>query len=100
MPHHGSEGNLSQSNIERFCPKFAYVSARGDMSHPSKAIVNGLIKVGAQYYSTHQNPGHLCFYVGAVPARTDYGPAVLLKGTAQPVFDPNWLSGLAARRAF
>lgn len=100
MPHHGSEGNLSQSNIERFCPKFAYVSARGDMSHPSKAIVNGLIKVGAQSYSTHQNPGHLCFYVGAVPARTDYGPAVLLKGTAQPVFDPNWLSGLAARRAF
>jgi len=46
VPHHGSEGNLSQSNIERFCPKFAYVSARGDMSHPSKAIVNGLVKVG------------------------------------------------------
>ena len=102
VPHHGSEGNLSQSNIERFCPKFAYVSARGDMSHPSKAIVNGLIKVGSQVFSTHSQslPGHLWFHEGTVPARMGYGPAISLKGIAEPVFDPNWLSGLSARRAF
>jgi len=88
VPHHGSDGNLSQTNIETFCPKFAYVSARGDSSHPDKAIVNGLIKVGAQVFSTHMqgNPGHLWFWLGTVPYRADYGPAVPLKGTAQPVF--------------
>lgn len=102
VPHHGSEGNLSQSNIERFCPRFAYVSARGDMSHPSKAIVNGLIKVGSQVFSTHSQslPGHLWFHEGTVPARIGYGPAIPLKGIAQPVFDPNWLSGLSAERGF
>jgi beta-lactamase superfamily II metal-dependent hydrolase len=97
VPHHGSDGNLSQSNIERFRPKFANVSARGDMSHPDKAIVNGLIKVGAQVFSTHkQNPGHLWFCLGTVPARADYGPGVPLKGTAEPVFNLDWLSRMPA----
>lgn len=97
VPHHGSDGNLSQSNIERFRPKFANISARGDMSHPDKAIVNGLIKVGAQVFSTHkQNPGHLWFCLGTVPARADYGPAVPLKGTAEPVFNLDWLSRMPA----
>jgi beta-lactamase superfamily II metal-dependent hydrolase len=82
VPHHGSDGNLSQKNIERFCPRFAFISACGDSSHPSRAIVNGLIKVGAQVSSTHSlNPGHLWFHIGSVPARSDYGEAVLLKAT-------------------
>jgi beta-lactamase superfamily II metal-dependent hydrolase len=99
VPHHGSDGNLSQTNIETFCPKFANVSARGDSSHPDKAIVNGLIKVGAQVFSTHMNPGHLWFWLGAVPSRADYGPAVPLKGTAQPVFGGlDLLSRLLAAR--
>lgn len=46
VPHHGSDGNLSQKNIERFCPKTSYISARGDSSHPSRAVVNGLLKSG------------------------------------------------------
>jgi beta-lactamase superfamily II metal-dependent hydrolase len=82
VPHHASGDNLSQKNIERFCPQTANISARGDTSHPSRAIVNGLIKVGAKVYSTHTaNPGHLWYSLGTVPARSDYGPAEPLKAT-------------------
>lgn len=82
VPHHASAGNLSQKNIERFCPEFAYISARGDSSHPSRAIVNGLIKVGSQVFSTHvATPGHLWFSIGRVPSRGGYGPAEPLKAT-------------------
>lgn len=86
VPHHGSDGNLSQGNIERFSPRFAYVSACGDTSHPSRAIVNGLIKVGSQVFSTHSlDPGHLWLWRGNVPDRPGmgYGPAVPLKATGQ-----------------
>jgi beta-lactamase superfamily II metal-dependent hydrolase len=97
VPHHGSDGNLSQKNIERFCPENAYISARGDPSHPSRAIINGLIKVGAQVFSTHtMNPGHLWFSMGAVPYRGDYGPAELLKATGG--MEPFRLNSLLAAR--
>lgn len=81
VPHHGSDGNLSKGNIERFCPRSAFISACGDSSHPSRAVVNGLIKCGAEVCSTHENPGHLWFHMGNVPLRSDYGPAVKLKAT-------------------
>jgi len=87
LPHHGSDGNLSQHNIERFCPKTAFVSARGDTSHPSMAIVNGLLKLNAQVFSTHKNPNHLLFFLGNVPQRADYGPAVALKGSVEKTID-------------
>ena len=82
VPHHGSDGNLSQANIERFCPRFAFVSACGDSSHPSRAIVNGIMKVrhDAEVCSTHENH-HLWYWNGDVPARPDYRPATVLKAT-------------------
>lgn len=83
VPHHGSDGNLSQKDIERFCPAFATISARGDASHPSRAIVSGLVKIGAKVASTHKS-GNLWFCTGRVPHRPDYGPAELLKGTGEP----------------
>ena len=46
-PHHGSDGNLSHNLIERFCPTFANISACGDTSHPSRAVVSRLVKVGS-----------------------------------------------------
>jgi beta-lactamase superfamily II metal-dependent hydrolase len=96
VPHHGSDGNLSQKNIERFCPEFAYISARGDSSHPSRAIVNGLIKVGTQVFSTHSlNPGHLWFWMDSVPYRGDYGPAEVLKASGG-MKSVDWGSLLAA----
>jgi beta-lactamase superfamily II metal-dependent hydrolase len=86
VPHHGSDGNLSQANIERFCPERACISAKGDDSHPSRAIVNGLIKVGAKVFSTHQTkPGHLWFRIGNVPQRNGYPDAVPMKGNADPL---------------
>jgi beta-lactamase superfamily II metal-dependent hydrolase len=83
VPHHGSDGNVSQGDIERFCPEFAVISAKGDSSHPSRAVVSGLVKVGAKVASTHEH-GNLWFWSGTVPARTDYGPCEFLKGTGTP----------------
>jgi beta-lactamase superfamily II metal-dependent hydrolase len=91
IPHHGSDGNLSQELIERFCPRFAYISARGDESHPSRAIVSGLVKAGAQVFSTHLS-GNLCHYLGNVPFRPDYSPAVPMKGTGAPKPIIDWTS--------
>jgi beta-lactamase superfamily II metal-dependent hydrolase len=89
VPHHGSDGNLSKGNIERFCPRSAFISACGDASHPSRAVVNGLIRCRGEICSTHENPGHLWFHMGTVPSRPDYGLAVKLKATGDqnPV---NW----------
>ena len=89
VPHHGSDGNLSQKNIERFCPRHAYISAVGDLNHPDRAIVNGLIKVGSQVFSTHVD-GHLCHWVGSVPARLGYNDAVPLKGNSDPLPFAEW----------
>jgi len=83
VPHHGSEGNLSPDLIERFRPEFANISASGDSSHPSRAVVSGLVKVGAKVFSTHQS-GHLWFWIGRVPARADYLEAIPMKGTGRP----------------
>jgi beta-lactamase superfamily II metal-dependent hydrolase len=95
ISHHGSEGNTSQENIERFHPQIAFVSACGDSSHPSRAVVSGLIKAGAQVFSTHQN-NHLRFFIGNVPYRPDYSPAVPLKGTGNPEPAFDWSSFMSS----
>lgn len=97
VPHHGSEGNLSQIDIERFCPQFAVISACGDSSHPSRAIVSGLVKVGAKVYSTHKS-GNLCFWSGSVPQRPDYGPVEPLEGTGNPEPVIDWAKLLLGTR--
>jgi hypothetical protein len=98
IPHHGSDGNLSQANIERFRPEFAYVSASGDSSHPSRAIVSGLIKVRSQVFSTHQN--HNLWFEMGVAMPWGYGPAVPMKGTGTPISAPpiDWAEILMKRR--
>jgi len=96
IPHHGSDGNLSQSDIERFCPRFAIISAKGDSSHPSRAIVSGLVKVGTKVASTHKS-GNLWFWSGVVPARADYSPVELLTGTGAP--EPiDWMAVMESMR--
>jgi beta-lactamase superfamily II metal-dependent hydrolase len=81
VPHHGSDGNLSKANIGRFCPRYAFISAKGDTNHPSRAIANGLIGVGTKVASTHKN-NNMLFYIGPVTPPPGYGPLTLLKGTA------------------
>jgi beta-lactamase superfamily II metal-dependent hydrolase len=95
VPHHASDGNLSQSDIERFCPRFAIISAKGDSSHPSRAIVNGLVKTGAKVASTH-NSGNLWFWSGSVPARSDYNSVELLRGNVAPQSVVDWRKIAAA----
>ena len=94
VPHHGSDGNPSQKDIERFCPQFAIISAKGDSSHPSRAIVSGLVKVGTRIASTHRS-GNLWLRSGSVPVRADYGPVELLKGTGEPQPFVNWMKILS-----
>jgi len=90
VPHHASDGNLSQRDIERFCPQIAAISAKGDSSHPSRKIVSGLVKVGTKVASTHKS-GNLWFWSGSVPARTGYSSIDWLTGTGSP--EPiDWLS--------
>jgi beta-lactamase superfamily II metal-dependent hydrolase len=96
IPHHGSDGNLSQANIERFCSRVAFVSAVGDSSHPDRAIVNGLIKVGTKVFSTHTQ-GHLWYWIGGVPYRSNYGEAIPLKGNADPLPFAEWYSPVPGR---
>jgi hypothetical protein len=93
IPHHGSDGNLSKANAERFCPSFANISARGDGSHPSRAIVNALIKLGSKVFSTHKC-GDLWFKIGNVPPRSGYGEAVPFLGSVETVINLNYLSSL------
>jgi len=93
VPHHASDGNLSQRDIERFCPRYAVISAKGDSNHPSRAIVSGLVKAGAKVASTHKH-GNLWFSLGKVPPRSDYSPiADFLEGTGSPMpYIPRWRS--------
>jgi beta-lactamase superfamily II metal-dependent hydrolase len=93
VPHHGSDGNLSKSNAERFCPKFANISSCGDDSHPSRAIVNALTKLGSRVFSTHKS-GDLWFKIGNVPPRTGYIEAIPLLGSVETVINLNYLSSL------
>jgi beta-lactamase superfamily II metal-dependent hydrolase len=83
VPHHGSEGNFSQQDIERFCPKFAFISAKGDSCHPDRAVVSALVKVGAKVASTHKS-GNLGYFIPSVPYRSDYGDVEYLTGTGSP----------------
>jgi beta-lactamase superfamily II metal-dependent hydrolase len=93
VPHHGSDGNLSKTNVERFRPEFANISACGDSSHPSRAVLNALIKVGSKVFSTHRG-GDLWFRIGRVPARTGYTDAVPLLGSVETTINLNFLGAL------
>lgn len=97
VPHHGSDGNLCQKDIERFRPQTAYISAKGDSSHPSRAIVSGLVRVGSRVGSTHKS-GNLWFALGSVPTRADYTAVEWLRGTGSPEPATDWLGVLSGMK--
>lgn len=79
IPHHGSRRNITELLIRHFSPKYAWVSAAGNVKHPRRAVVNAFRKVGAQVYSTHYpNGGNLWHHRGTVPARSGYSTATAL----------------------
>ena len=51
IPHHGSRRNITQSLINIFAPKIAYVSAIGNVKHPRRAVVNAFKKVGTRRFA-------------------------------------------------
>lgn len=79
LPHHGSRHNITETLIDHFRPRVAYVSAVGDVDHPRRAVVNAFKRIGTTVYSTHYpEPGHLHHHRGTVPIRDGYGQAVPL----------------------
>ena len=79
VPHHGSRRNLTDTLIQWFRPKAAFISAKGEDGHPRVKVVNDLKRWGTVVYSTHYpEDTHLWYRLGFVPARLDYGPATQL----------------------
>ncbi len=79
IPHHGSRHNITEPLIEYFRPACAFVSAKGSVKHPRRAVVNAFKKVGARAYSTHYPNGtNLWHHRGSVPPRTGYFAATAL----------------------
>lgn len=69
IPHHGSRRNINEALIQRFAPTCAFVSAKGNLKHPRRAVVNAFKRVGSKVYSTHYpTPLPLYHSRGNVPA--------------------------------
>ena len=86
IPHHGSRRNLTESLIETFSPKTAYVSASGNNKHPRRAVVNAFKKMKSNVYSTHYPHGSsLNHHFGTVPTRQGYV-------VATPLYEKNELA--------
>jgi beta-lactamase superfamily II metal-dependent hydrolase len=80
VPHHGSKRNISPSILNVIKTERAYISAaKEDTDHPSKRVINALIRRGASVYSTEGK--NLRFHNNA-PAREGYSAAIPL-----PFFD-------------
>lgn len=79
IPHHGSRRNITQALIEHFNPTVAFVSAKGSVKHPRRAVVNAFKKTGCRVYSTHYpNETSLWHHRGSVPHRDGYSTATAL----------------------
>lgn len=79
IPHHGSRRNITQELIEHFNPTVAFVSAKGSVKHPRRAVVNAFKKNGCRVYSTHYpNETSLWHHRGSVPHRDGYSTATAL----------------------
>jgi beta-lactamase superfamily II metal-dependent hydrolase len=79
IPHHGSINNITQSLVDFFRPKTAYVSAEGNKHHPHDAVVHAFKEGGTTGFSTHHPNGcNLCHRIGDVPLRNGYFSATPL----------------------
>lgn len=76
VPHHGSRRNVGPTILNRIKAKTAFVSAcpKSD-KHPSKKVVNALIRRGSTVYHTCGTNLH---HQKEAPTRADYGPVAPL----------------------
>jgi beta-lactamase superfamily II metal-dependent hydrolase len=73
VPHHGSRRNSSPSVLNEIKAKTAYISAAKDSEkHPSRKVINALIRRGAKVYSTEGS--NLCHYLNC-DSREGYSSA-------------------------
>lgn len=77
VPHHGSIHNLTTKIIDDLAPTRSYICAKGNLSHPSRAVVYWLSKYG-DVYSTHKVNGYLHHRCN-MPAREGDSSAKKLK---------------------
>jgi len=76
VPHHGSHRNISPSILDQIKCTTAFVSASKDApKHPSKKVVNALIRRGA---SVHATEGQIICHHQNCPSRSGYSSATPL----------------------
>ncbi|HLW06313.1 MAG TPA: MBL fold metallo-hydrolase [Marinilabiliaceae bacterium] len=71
VPHHGSRRNLSSRLIDTMSPNVCYISAKGGIKHPRRALVNCLKNHGAKVYCT-KNGNNMWHHRGDFPERSEY----------------------------
>lgn len=54
VPHHGSRRNVGPTILDRICAQTAFISAsaKGEPKHPSKKVINALIRRETKVYAT------------------------------------------------
>jgi beta-lactamase superfamily II metal-dependent hydrolase len=76
VPHHGSHRNISPSILDQISCSVAVISAsKNAPKHPSKKVVNALIRRGAKVFATK---GQLKHYNKNCPTRSGYSAATPL----------------------
>lgn len=75
VPHHGSKRNLGPSILNRLMPVNAFISCppQGDPKHPSRKVVNALIRRGCNPGSTKLG-NTICYPSADAPQRAGWGP--------------------------
>ena len=77
VPHHGSRHNVGPKILDRVKARSAFISvAAKSEKHPSKKVVNALIRRGATVYATQG--GNKWHYSPDAPARSNYSAAAPL----------------------
>lgn len=73
VPHHGSKRNLGPTILNSLQPKAAFISCppEGDPKHPSRKVINALIRRGCEKPCTNRK-GTICFH--NTPAREGWSP--------------------------
>ncbi len=75
VPHHGSKRNLGPTILNRLMPAHAFISCppQGDPKHPSRKVVNALIRRNCNPGSTKRGKT-ICHPSADAPQRDGWGP--------------------------
>ncbi|MDD2766608.1 MAG: hypothetical protein PHH40_02445 [Candidatus Moranbacteria bacterium] len=75
VPHHGSKRNLGPTILNRLMPVHAFISCppQGDPKHPSRKVINALIRRNCNPGST-RNGKTICHPSADAPQRDGWGP--------------------------